>query len=378
MVVDDGHGDERHHTFEPAPGAHQYDRELSLTAGLHRHHAQRRHRRSHEHRRRFLRRRLPLSRAVDLPRARCPIKDGIVVVVIDRAAPLAFLQTAFDADDWVAVFLKSYQSGRIAQRVRPVPQIQASRFQAWLRAENAAGANVYVSVNTVAPRQRSRRREAVREIRHVFLDADHAAQDVLAAIEASPELPNPSYVLQSSPGRAHLFWRVKRFTCDTVEALEKHLARKLGTDPAATACTQVTRLPGFVNHKRGTPYLVGIEYRDSERVYEPADFPKPPSLPTHPPARSLPTARNAIERARQYIAAIPPAISGQHGDLHTFRVCCRVARGFALADDDALAVLRDWNSRCEPPWSDRELIDKLLRARRYGREPIGCLLEERP
>jgi hypothetical protein len=49
-----------------------------------------------------------------------------------------------------------------------------------------------------------------------------------------------------------------------------------------------------------------------------------------------------------------------------------------LADDDALDVLRDWNSRCEPPWSDRELIDKLSRARRYGREPIGCLLEERP
>jgi hypothetical protein len=171
---------------------------------------------------------------------------------------------------------------------------------------------------------------------------------------------------------------VTRFTCDTVEAVEKHLARKLGTDPAATACTQVTRLPGFVNHKHGTPYLVGIEYRDRDRVYEPADFPKPPRLPTHPPVRSLATARNVIERARQYIAAVPPAISGQHGDVHTFRVCCRVVRGFALADDDALDVLRDWNSRCEPPWSDRELIDKLSRARRYGREPIGCLLEERP
>jgi len=49
-----------------------------------------------------------------------------------------------------------------------------------------------------------------------------------------------------------------------------------------------------------------------------------------------------------------------------------------LADDEALDVLRDWNGRCEPPWSERELIDKLLRARRYGREPIGSLLEERP
>jgi len=299
-------------------------------------------------------------------------------VLIDRVAPLTFLRTAFHEDDWVAVFIKSYQSGRIAQRVRPVQQIQSAKFQAWLRAENAAGANVYVSVNAVAPHQRSRRREAIREIRHVFLDADHAAQDVLDAIEAGTELPCPSYVLWSSPGRAHLFWRVSRFTCDTVEALEKHLARKLGTDPAATACTQVTRLPGFVNHKRATPCLVSIDYRDTQRLNEPADFPKAPPRPTHGPLPSLSTTRNAIERARQYIAAVPPAISGQHGDVHTFRICCRVVRGFALADDEALDVLRDWNGRCRPPWSERELIDKLLRARRYGREPIGCLLEKRP
>jgi hypothetical protein len=299
-------------------------------------------------------------------------------VVIDRTAPLTFLQTAFHADDWVAVFLKSYQSGRIAQRVRPVQQIQASRFQAWLRAENAAGANVYVSVNALVPNQRSRRREAVREIRHVFLDADRPAPEILDAIDAATDLPNPSYLMRSSPGRAHLFWRVSRFTRDTVEALQKHLARKLDTDLAATACTQVTRLPGFVNYKRAMPFLVNIEYGDTNTLYEPADFPKPLPLPERTSAPMAPTTGNVIDRARQYVAAIPPAISGQHGDVHTFRVCCRVVRGFALGDDEALAVLRDWNSRCEPPWSDRELVEKLSRARRYGREPIGCLLEERP
>src|SRR3954465_4001293 len=278
---------------------------------MHRNDAERRHRRSHRHRRRFLRCRLSLAGAVDIPRSRCPIEDGVLTVAIDRVAPLTFLRTAFHEDDWIAVFLKSYQSGRIAQRVRPVQQVQSAKFQAWLRAENAAGANVYVSVNTVAPLQRSRRRKAVREIRHVFLDADDAATDVLHAIQAATELPNPSYVLRSPPGRAHGFWRVSRFTCDTVEALEKHLARKLGADPAATACTQLTRLPGFVNHKRATPCLVSIEYRDTERLYQPPDFPKPPPRPMHPPVPSLPTPRNAIERARQYVAAVPPAISGQ-------------------------------------------------------------------
>src|SRR3954467_3470297 len=157
---------------------------------MHRNDAERRHRRSHQHRRRFLRRRLSLAGAVDIPRSRRPIEDGVLAVAIDRAAPLTFLRTAFHEDDWIAVFLKSYQSGRIAQRVRPVQQIQSARFQAWLRAENAAGANVYVSVNTGAPHQRARRREAVREIRHVFLDADDGAKEVLDTIQGSTDLPS--------------------------------------------------------------------------------------------------------------------------------------------------------------------------------------------
>jgi hypothetical protein len=52
-------------------------------------------------------------------------------------------------------------------------------------------------------------------------------------------------------------------------------------------------------------------------------------------------------------------------------------RGFVLSDHEALTLLTDWNARCEPPWAERDLIEKLARARRYGREPIGGLLEAR-
>ena len=184
--------------------------------------------------------------------------------------------------------------------------------------------------------------------------------------------------MRSSPGRAHVFWRVSGFTKESVEALEKHLASKLGTDRAATACTQLTRLPGFMNHKRATPFLVAVDYRDPQRVFEPGHFPTPPPAePVTYQDAAVPAKADAVDRARHYTAAIPPAIAGDHGDVHTFRVCCRVVRGFALTDDDALSVLREWNSRCVPPWSERELLDKVLRARRYGREPIGGLLEER-
>jgi hypothetical protein len=297
---------------------------------------------------------------------------------IDPTAPQRFLETAFEPDDWVAVFLKSYQTGGVTQRVGPVSWIKHPRFQAWLRFKNSQRFNVYCGLNAIAPGMRSRTRESIGAVRHVFLEADRDGPSVLAKIAARSDLPEPSYILQSSPNRVHIFWRVTGFTPEQVEALQKRLARELETDPAATPATQTTRIPGYANHKYSPAVLVTIEYR-STRTYMPADFPAVEPIVTPPaPAQSATTRRGAsidpIERARRYLARVPPAIAGEHGDVHTFRVCCRLVRGFALDDDTALAVMTDWNWRCQPPWSEHELRDKLRRARRYGREPIAGLL----
>jgi hypothetical protein len=294
---------------------------------------------------------------------------------VDLVAPIRFIRVGYEADDWVAVFLKSYATGRVAQRVGPVSRFTRPTFQAWLRAENAAGVNVYVSVNVVEPHRRSRKRSAIRAIRHVFLEADSDAEAVLRAIADRHDLPAPSYVLHSSPSRAHVFWRARGFTTRYVEALQRQLARELGTDLAATPCSQMTRLPGFFNHKYATPHLVTIEYKNPDSSRAPADFPSAvESIASSAPPTSGRTAKG-VERARSYVAAIPPAVTGAHGDLHTFRVCCRLVRGFALSDEEALAVLAEWNARCQPPWSERELRDKCSSARRYGREPIAGRLE---
>ena len=302
------------------------------------------------------------------------------MLTVNRLAPLQFLRTVYRPGDWIAVFLKSYLTGQTAQRVGPVSLVLDARFQSWLRWKNLMKWNVYVSVNAMAPGRRSRRRESVAAIRHVFLEADDDAPGVLTALASRPDVPPPSYVLHSSPNRIHVFWRASGFTADSVEAVQRLLAKDLRTDPAATPCTQTTRLPGFINHKRRTPHLVTIEYRDTARVYTPSEFPRPSPKPTHASPRrirSVDIARQPMERAREYLAAVPPAIAGQHGDLHTFKVCCRLVRGFDLDDDVAMAVVSEWNAGCNPPWSERELLDKLRRARRYGREPIGGLLQPR-
>ena len=164
---------------------------------------------------------------------------------IDLDAPLRFLRTAYQPDDWVAVLLKSHDTGGTAQRVGPLSLIAHPRFQAWLRAQSARRFSVFVSVNAIRPQRKARTRDAIGDIRHVFLDADRDGQGVLAAIAARRDLPPPSYVLHSSPNRLHVLWRVSGFTKENVEALEKQLARELKTDKAATSCAQITRLPGF-------------------------------------------------------------------------------------------------------------------------------------
>jgi site-specific recombinase XerD len=66
---------------------------------------------------------------------------------VDRAAPLQFLLTAYEPEDWVAVFLRSYETGQTAQRVGPLSLVADERFQAWLRWRNLIHWNIYVAWN---------------------------------------------------------------------------------------------------------------------------------------------------------------------------------------------------------------------------------------
>jgi hypothetical protein len=96
------------------------------------------------------------------------------------------------------------------------------------------------------PGRRSRTKEAISAVRHVFLEADHDGQQVLTTIAARSDLPPPSYVLHSSPNRLHVFWRATGFTIEHIERLQKHLAHELDTDVAATLASQLIRLPGLL------------------------------------------------------------------------------------------------------------------------------------
>lgn len=93
--------------------------------------------------------------------------------------------------------------------------------------------------------------------------------------------------------------------------------------------------------------------------------------------RVAPTSPDAFERARAYMAKVAPAISGSNGHNHTFIVAQKLVRGFVLSDGEALALLREWNQSCVPPWSEHELRRKVQQARERGAMACGDLLERR-
>ena len=75
-----------------------------------------------------------------------------------------------------------------------------------------------------------------------------------------------------------------------------------------------------------------------------------------------------IERAREYLKRIPPAIEGQGGDKATFRAACVLVLGFALQLDAAYGLLAEWNLACQPPWDERRLRRKVDEANKQGGE----------
>lgn len=69
-----------------------------------------------------------------------------------------------------------------------------------------------------------------------------------------------------------------------------------------------------------------------------------------------------VERARKYLAKLPGAVSGQNGHNATFHAACVLVLGFALDESDALWIMHEFNERCQPRWSDRDLERKVKEA----------------
>ena len=85
--------------------------------------------------------------------------------------------------------------------------------------------------------------------------------------------------------------------------------------------------------------------------------------------------QSMIDRARRFLRAAGPAIQGEGGDPKTFRMAAVLVRDAALDDATALALLKEWNTTCRPPWPERDLLKKIETAHKSGKARVGAWLE---
>jgi hypothetical protein len=106
-------------------------------------------------------------------------------------------------------------------------------------------------------------------------------------------------------------------------------------------------------------------------VPPPVAFEAPPRAPLAAPDRA-----RAYERASKYLAKCEPAIQGSGGSNATLKAAICMTRGFALEPADAFDLMaREYNPRCQPPWSEQELRRKVEHASGMAHFPLGDLLE---
>lgn len=142
-----------------------------------------------------------------------------------------------------------------------------------------------------------------------------------------------------------------------------------GSDPKAKDASRFWYTPGMGDHE-GAEFdarkLDGELLDPDKLISEARTEPKPPTPLPLPRPKTI-GAGDAVDRARAYVAAMPPAISGSDGHTATFNVACKLVWGFELDHEQTMTLLREYNGRCQPLWNEQELQHKATSAREQGR-----------
>jgi hypothetical protein len=179
----------------------------------------------------------------------------------------------FEPKDHVAVLLRHRERHQTLQRITTAETAANPEFQSWLMERNRSGADVFLGMNPLEDGATNRTKGSVKEIRHIYLDLDENAPASLQAIRDSVHVPPPNFVLDTSPGKQQVVWKIEGVDQEQAEVLLRSMAHQFGGDPAATDSTRVLRIPGFANRKYALEEDFVVRVRqESDQVYHLRDF----------------------------------------------------------------------------------------------------------
>ena len=189
----------------------------------------------------------------------------------DSLSASEYILDNFKPSDRVAMLLRNRTTEEVIQRIASAEKIAATDFQQWLKERNRAGYDIYIGMNTLKEGACSRTKRDIHQIRHVYLDLDYRGPEALKAIQNSDDVPKPNFVLDTSPGKHQVVWKVEGATPQEAEDLQQRMAHEFGADIAATDVSRVLRLPGFANRKYDAECFVRAT-KQSDKTYNLRDF----------------------------------------------------------------------------------------------------------
>lgn len=155
--------------------------------------------------------------------------------MLDVNAQCFHFRTFDDKEDSDRIELLGKRSGSLLQHLGQLRELN----------ENEAG--VYVVVNEGGHSDKE-----ITCIRSVFADVD--IKDM--SIEPMVKALEPHMILESSPGKHHLYWLVTPdFPIEKFKPVQKAIASAYKTDTSVCNPSRVMRLPGFM-HNKNTPFEV--------------------------------------------------------------------------------------------------------------------------
>lgn len=78
-----------------------------------------------------------------------------------------------------------------------------------------------------------------------------------------------------------------------------------------------------------------------------------------------------LYRAALWLRAQAPAVQGQRGDEATYKAACGLRESGLSPKRAYELLLSDFNPRCQPPWDDDELVEKVQHAYTYAKGAVG-------
>jgi len=135
---------------------------------------------------------------------------------MDPEIPARYIRENFRPEDRVAVVIIDRQTHRTIQRVATADRVARPEFQAWLRHQNASRNEIYVGMNPVKEGCRTRTKADIAEIRHIYLDFDANGTAAVNALSARDDVPQPNYLLNTSPDHWQVVWKVEGFGARTL------------------------------------------------------------------------------------------------------------------------------------------------------------------